>query len=37
VHAERSLYCPEFGRKIPTQCLVLKFDGGAAASMEINW
>jgi len=37
VHAERSLYRPEFGRRIPTQCLVLKFDGVAAASMEINW
>lgn len=37
VRVERSFYSPEFGRRGPTQCLAVEFDGAATACMELTW
>lgn len=34
---ERSFYCPEFGRREPTQCLAVEFAGAASVCMELTW
>ncbi len=34
---ERSFYCPEFGRRDPTQCVAVEFDGAASICMELTW
>lgn len=37
VRLERSVYCPEFGRREVTQCLAVVFDRAAGTSMELTW
>lgn len=36
-HVERSFYCSEFGRRDPTQCLAVAFDGAASVCMKFTW
>jgi len=35
--AEPSYYAPEFGRRLPTQCLTVSFQGATTAWLEISW
>jgi uncharacterized heparinase superfamily protein len=37
VRADPSNYAPEFGRRLPTQCLTLTIQGSATAWLELSW
>jgi uncharacterized heparinase superfamily protein len=37
VSLHESAYAPEFGRRIPTKCLAIKFDGAAPVSLRLAW
>ncbi len=34
---EASVYCPEFGRRVPTRCLTIAFRGAAEARLSLAW
>jgi uncharacterized heparinase superfamily protein len=34
---ERSFYCPEFGRRVSTQCLTVDFAGASSVHTEFAW
>jgi uncharacterized heparinase superfamily protein len=37
VSLAKSAYAPEFGRRIPTKCLSIKFDGADPVSLRLAW